>query len=71
MIDIISLWKEVTYKISGSLNSAAYSLWIDTLVPVCIKDSTLILKTPSQATRATLSTRYKEMIKDFVFETNN
>jgi chromosomal replication initiator protein len=71
MINIVSLWKEVTYKISGSLNSAAYSLWIDTLLPVCVKDSTLILKTPSQATRATLSTRYKEMIKDFVFETNN
>lgn len=70
MIDIYALWKDATYKISGTLNSAAYSLWIDTLVPLCMKNSTLILQTPTQSTRATLSNRYKGMIKDMVSETN-
>lgn len=64
MIDIFSLWKEVSYKISGLLNAAAYSLWIEPLVPVCVKGSTLVLLAPSATTRQTLNNRYKEMIKE-------
>lgn len=63
MIDIFSLWKDVSYNLSSVINSAAYTVWIQPLKPLCYKDDVLVLLTDSSGSRQTIQNNYLTTIR--------
>ena len=65
MIDIRKLWQDACSNIIGikGVNAIAYSVWIDSLTPVCVKDNTLILLAPSSNNKLTVNKTYKDAIR--------
>jgi len=64
MLDIKNLWKEVCSTIIGiqGINAVSYSVWIDSLMPLCVKDNSLVLLAPSSNNKITVNKNYKEAI---------
>ena len=64
MIDIRKLWHDACSNIIGikGINAIAYSVWIDSLTPLCVKDNVLILLAPSSNNKLTVNKTYKEAI---------
>ncbi len=64
MLDIKTLWKDACSSIIGlkSINAVSYSVWIDSLTPLCVKDNSLILLAPSSNNKITVNKNYKEAI---------
>lgn len=65
MIDIRKLWQDACSNIIGikGVNAISYSVWIDSLTPVCVKDNTLILLAPSSNNKLTVNKTYKDAIR--------
>lgn len=62
-MDIFNLWKEISFKLSSVINSAAYTIWIQTLQPLCVKGEVLVLLTESNTSRQTIEKVYIKEIK--------
>ena len=64
MIDIKQLWKDACSCVIGikGVNAVSYSVWIDSLTPLCVKDNTLILLAPSSNNKITVNRSYKDAI---------
>jgi chromosomal replication initiator protein len=62
-MDIFNLWKEISFKLSSVINSAAYTIWIQTLQPLCVKDNVLVLLTESNSNRQIIKKGYLKEIK--------
>ena len=62
-MDIFNLWKEISFKLSSVINSAAYTIWIQTLQPLCVKGDVLVLLTESNTSRQTIEKVYIKEIK--------
>ena len=53
-ININEIWEEATALIAGKIATISYDVWIDTLEPVELKGTTLILATPSLSSKKVL-----------------
>lgn len=64
MLDIKNLWKDACSAIIGikGINAVSYSVWIDSLTPLCVKDNSLILLAPSSNNKITVNKNYKDAI---------
>ncbi|MBO7156802.1 MAG: chromosomal replication initiator protein DnaA, partial [Clostridia bacterium] len=64
MIDIKQLWKDACSCVIGikGVNAVSYSVWIDSLTPLCVKDNSLILLAPSSNNKITVNRSYKDAI---------
>lgn len=73
MIDIIQLWKDTCSNIVGAngVNAVAFSIWIESLTPLCVKDNSLILLAPSANNRASINRNYKDVIIDALKRTGS
>ena len=65
MIDLKKIWQDVCQKIIGleGVNAISYSVWIQPLKPVCVKDNELILLAPTQNMKHVVNRSYREPIK--------
>lgn len=60
MIDIKSLWRDICSNLSPTgINTISYSVFIEGLVPLCIKDNVLILLAPTSNNKITVNKNYK------------
>lgn len=68
MIDLQDVWQETLAELlkEPSINAVAYSIWIEKLSPVCIKDDILILLAPSQNANETVRKSFSTLIKKCV-----
>ncbi len=66
MLDIKNLWKDACNNIIGikGINAVSYSVWIDSLTPLCVKDNSLILLAPSSNNKITVNKNYKDAITE-------
>ncbi len=73
MLDIKNLWKEVCSTIIGieGVNAVAYSIWIDSLIPLCVKDNSLILLAPSLNNKKIVNEKYKDAICESLTRTGS
>ena len=73
MLDIKNLWKEACSTIIGikGINAVSYSVWIDSLTPLCVKDNSLILLAPSSNNKITVNKNYKEAICEALTRTGS
>lgn len=71
MLDIKNLWKDVCDNIIKGINAVSYSLWIESLTPICVKDNSLVLLAPSQNSKKTVNKDYKELICNALNETGS
>lgn len=65
MIDIQRIWQDACQKIVGieGVNAISYSVWIQSLTPLCVKDNTLILLAPSVNNKHVVNRSYKNAIQ--------
>lgn len=65
MIDLQEIWQETLSELlkEPSINAVSYSIWIEKLTPICIKDNTLILLAPSQNANKTVRKSFLSHIK--------
>lgn len=65
MIDLQDIWQETLAELlkEPSINAVAYSIWIEKLSPVCLKDNILILLAPSQNSSETVRKSFSTVIK--------
>ena len=65
MIDLKRIWQDVCQKIIGleGVNAISYSVWIEPLKPLCVKDNELILLAPTQNMKHVVNRSYREPIK--------
>ncbi|MBR3685333.1 MAG: chromosomal replication initiator protein DnaA [Clostridia bacterium] len=73
MLDIKNLWKDACSTIIGlkGINAVSYSVWIDSLTPLCVKDNSLVLLAPSSNNKLTVNKNYKEAICDALVKTGS
>lgn len=73
MIDIVQLWKDTCSNIVGAngVNAVAFSIWIESLTPLCVKDNSLILLAPSSNNRTSINKNYKDVIIDALKRTGS
>lgn len=71
MIDINKIWQETLSNLSGEITAIAYTLWIDNLVPVCVKDNVLILLAPSLNAKMTVNKNYKDIVRKALSKTKS
>lgn len=66
MIDLQDIWQETLAELlkEPAINAVAYSIWIEKLSPVCIKDDILILLAPSQNANETVRKSFSSVIKN-------
>lgn len=62
MIDIREIWQETCNNLTGEVTAVSYSLWIEPLEPLCVKDNVLILLAPTLHVKQTVMKNYKDMI---------
>ncbi len=65
MIDLQDIWQENLSELlkEPSINAVSYSIWIEKLSPICIKDNTLVLLAPSQNANRTVKKSFLSSIK--------
>ena len=66
MLHMNGIWQDTLARLSGSLSSVAYSIWVEPLRPLCIKNNTLVLISPTQNAKATVMQNHKDIIKNCV-----
>ena len=73
MLDIKNLWKDACNNIIGikGINAVSYSVWIDSLTPLCVKDNSLILLAPSSNNKITVNKNYKDAITESLQKTGS
>jgi chromosomal replication initiator protein len=63
MENAINIWDLVKKELSDKLSATAFLVWINSIEPICIKNSELILCAPSKNSRDTIEKNYMEDIK--------
>ncbi len=73
MIDITQLWKDTCSNIVGAngVNAVAFSIWIESLTPLCVKDNTLVLLAPSSNNKVSINKNYRDVILDALARTGS
>lgn len=71
MINVEDFWSEAKNKLSITIQTISYEVWIDKLQPVCFVDGALILCTISQTAKRTIDSKYLDNIKEVVSSINS
>ncbi len=71
MINVEDFWSEAKNKLSITIQTISYEVWIDKLQPVCFVDGALILCTISQTAKRTIDSKYLDSIKEVVSSINS
>lgn len=68
MIDLQDIWQDALIELvkNPSINAVAYSIWIENLKPVCLKNNALVLLAPSQNAKDTVNKSFFSYIEDSV-----
>lgn len=64
MIDLQNIWKDVLSELAKKMNAVSYMIWIDNLIPICIKDNVLIILAPSNNAKDTINKTYIGVIRE-------
>ena len=66
-----TIWDQAREIMRNELMTVSFNTWIETIDPVAIEDSTIILQTLSVLNRSVLETRYNDLIKNTVKHVTN
>lgn len=71
MIDLQEIWQDTLSELlkEPSINAVAYSIWIEKLTPVCLKNNVLVLLAPSSNAGDTVRKSYAPIIKKSLLKT--
>ena len=61
-IDLNKIWNNAKNIVSTQVSGVSYDVWINTLEPIDLKDTTLVLATTSTSSQNVLNKKYKTMI---------
>ncbi len=71
MINIDTFWDDAKDELSKLIQTINYEIWVDSLVPVCIFENSLILQTSSKNAKKSIDSRFRDTIKDVVSTLNS
>ena len=65
MIDLQDIWQDALIELvkNPSINAVAYSIWIENLKPVCLKNNALVLLAPSQNAKDTVNKSFFHILR--------
>lgn len=63
-IDIKSVWNDCLPLIGKNTTAISYDVWIKSLLPLELKNNTLVLGTPSSSSKNVILKHYKDIIKN-------
>ncbi len=71
MIDLQEIWQDTLSELlkEPSINAVAYSIWIEKLSPICLKNNVLVLLAPSSNAADTVRKSYAPTIKKSLLKT--
>jgi chromosomal replication initiator protein len=62
MVDVHKIWHETKANLSGEITAVVYSLWVESLYPLCIKNNVFILLAPTLNAKITVNKNYADLI---------
>lgn len=68
MTDIESIWQLAIEKISSEISSQAYKIWIEPIIPLYVKETSLILQVENSIQKQFILTQFKKNIKKALAE---
>lgn len=64
--EINETWAAVLKLLEEELTSVSFSTWIETIVPVSINSSTIVLEVPSEFNLGIIRSRYKDLLQNAI-----
>ncbi len=70
MVSAMSVWQNSQQEIEKSMTPLSYNTWVATMIPVCLKDNTLVLQVKDPSIKNMLKSMYTQSITDCVNRAN-
>ena len=64
MENIVSIWSQALSIIKNDTLPVSYSTWIETIIPIEMDETTIILQVPYEYNKTMIKERYAELIKN-------
>lgn len=69
--DINETWSAVLKLLEDELTSVSFSTWIETIVPVSLNKSSIVLEVPSEFNLGIIKSRYKDLLQNAIKHVTN
>lgn len=69
--DINETWSAVLKLLEDELTSVSFSTWIETIVPVSLNKSSIVLEVPSEFNLGIIKSRYKDLLQNALKHVTN
>lgn len=71
MLSASAIWQNSQDELRRSMTPLSYNTWVATMIPICLKDSTLVLQVSDPSTKNTLKSIYTQTLTDCINRANS